>query len=1492
MTCECVPVGRRIERTRRDVVHQRVILLIVAALALLSLIGSRAQALPPVQLEPTFTFSSAWVPGTYGTVKSAWDEVQAGLTYCYPSLDINGNPTQTCNNPTNLNPTNNLPISITQDGVSYVQSFDEVSCTPPGGPCTTSSNYGTILSQYHCPPNPFNPTINAVPGSSDPIVETVSCTAATIDPLPPPCPNCKSSLGDPIYAGTGQAMQAETDYSGVPGLDYIRTYRNTNGFFASTTSTLFFDNSLASGTTTMGSNCYPSYYIGPNDVPIPYCFLYISLYQSNYQVVTADGRFIQFTGQNNAVTQNADINERVTLTSGGWQVTREDNIIELYSGGNLVQKTLPGGEVITYTYSTGSTPPSIAPGPGYLIGESDPFGHTLSFVYSTLPNVVTGGQSVAMTQMTDPAGGTYLYGYDNNYNLTSVTYPDGSTKTYVYNELAYTSGTYLPNALTGIVDESGTRFQSFFYDPQGQAYQTQQAGGVNNYSVSSISNPAFVTDPLGTLRAYAFQNVLTYVRDTVQYQLTASGAEWATQIESLDANGNTSTLTDFNGNVTTYTYDLTRNLETSRTEAYGTPVVRTISTQWNPTFRLPTLITEPNRTTGFSYDANGNLLSKTITDTTITPNVSRTWTYTYDGYGRMLTAKGPRTDVNSTTTYTYYTCTTGFQCGELQSVTDPVGNVTTYNTYNGHGKPLTITDPNGVVTTLAYDARQRLTSRSTAGETTAFSYYPTGLLKQVTLPDSSFVQYTYDGAHRLIAMSDGAGNSIQYTLDGAGNRIAENRYDPSNTLHFTHTQVYNALNRLYQDINAAGTAAVTTTYGYDNNGNQTAVSAPLARNTANVYDPLNRRTQITDPAGGNTYFAYDLEDDLTSVTDPRGLTTSYTYNGFGDVITQVSPDTGMTTNTYDSGGNLSTSTDARGAVASYTYDAANRVTSVAYSRSGVIDQTIIFSYDAGTYSKGHLTGASDANHSMTWAYDALGRVINNSQTVNGITKSVAYAYTNANLTKLTTPSGQVITYSYNSNHQIASIAINGTTLLSNATYEPFGAVNGWTWGNGTTTSRTYDTDEKITQIASNGVKSYTYDNAFRITAINDTELGASNWTYGYDLLDRLTSSAGGSNTYGWTYDANGNRLTQSGTYNSTYNISSTSNQIVSIRGTNGRNYTYDAAGNTVGYNGATYFTYNNRGRMATNGNTTTGVSSPYVYNALGQMIEDNLNTQGIRLFWYDETGHYLGVYNATGGLGDEMVWLGDIPVATIVPSGHNFVFYYVHTDHLNTPRQATLPGNNTQMWTWFSDPFGTTAQNQNPQGNGTFNYPPRFPGMTNTTGIAGLLQNGLRDYDPNVGRYLESDPLGLDGDSYSTYTYVDEDPVGLVDPLGLGFTIQYKNASPVSASTEAQVLCMMNKLGVQLVITGGTEPGHASAAKGGKHPVGQAVDYGANNNPTITPARGMEGAVDQAACDCQFTYGGWEPNYIKEAAKHYHYQNGPGPSDVPKIKCKKQECPK
>jgi RHS repeat-associated protein len=548
----------------------------------------------------------------------------------------------------------------------------------------------------------------------------------------------------------------------------------------------------------------------------------------------------------------------------------------------------------------------------------------------------------------------------------------------------------------------------------------------------------------------------------------------------------------------------------------------------------------------------------------------------------------------------------------------------------------------------------------------------------------------------------------------------------------------------------------------------------LARNTGESYDALNRLSQVTDPNGGKTIFGYDGNDNLISVQDPLSFTTTYQRNGFGDVTTLVSPDTGTTVSTYDSGGNLSTATDARSAKATYSYDALNRLTKQAYT-----DQTISFTYDAGTNGKGRLTGASDAYHSMSWVYDALGRVTGKGQTVGSVTKSVGYSFTNNDLVKLVTPSGQTITYTY-TNHQITQIAINGTTLLSGVTYFPYGPVSGWTWGNGTTASHTYDQDgNPATIVTAATTNTYTVDAASRITGLSDSTLSSNSWTFGYDLLDRVTSGSSSAKSRGYTYDANGNRLTTTGTTASTETISTTSNQLNATSGGLVRTYAYDKAGNTLSFTGNT-FTYDQRGRMltaATSAGTTT-----YTYNALGQLIEKSGNG-GTTLLMYDEAGHILGEYGSTGTLIQETVWMGDTPVATIRPNGTTsctttVCVFYVHSDHLNSPRKVTRTTDNGLMWRWDPDTFGssTSTPNGNPANLGAFVYNLRYPGQY-FLAETGLSQNYFRDYDPAVGRYLESDPIGLAG-GINTYSYAQSNPVSLSDPTGTQVVIPVSPLPP------------------------------------------------------------------------------------------------------------------
>ena len=1017
------------------------------------------------------------------------------------------------------------------------------------------------------------------------------------------------------------------------------------------------------------------------------------------------------------------------LTSGtGWDLRLENGDIERYStSGRLQTLTTRAGVVVTVIY-----------GAGWKVSRVyNSFGHDLEFFYDAQNR---------LSQVTDPAGGSILYSYDASGRLEYVTYQDSTQRRYHYEHAN-------PTLLTGVTDESGQRFATYDYDSQGRVILSEHAGGAGRYEFSYTGSVApystTVEDPLGTSRTYAFGNV-----NNVYKLQSVSGPSCShcgsAQQTQYDSSGNVSQRTDFEGNVTTYSFSSPRNLESSRTEAFGTARARTIGTQWHATYRLPTQIDEAGRGTTFTHDAAGNVLTKTVLDTATSE--SRTWTYTYNSFGRVLTENGPRTDVTDVNTNTYYTCTTGTQCGQVNTSKNALNHTTTYNTYNAHGQPLTITDPNGVVTTLTYDARQRLKTRTVGGEQTTFDYWPTGLLKKSTLPDSSFLQYNYDAAHRLTGIVDSEGNEISYVVDAMGNRTSEEVSDPSSVLTRTRTRVFNTLNRLAEEIGAAGGPSVTTTYGYDDNGNLTSIDAPLNRDTTNAYDEFDHLTQVTDPVTGVTQYGYNALDQLISVTDPRSLVTTYSYNALGDLKQQTSPDTGTTDNTYDSGGNLNTSTDARSKTGTYGYDALNRVTSIVFN-----DETITYTYDTGTNQKGRLKQLNSAGANVSWNYNTLGRVLSKTQVSNGNTKTISYQYNAAGrLTQITTPANNVVVYGY-ANGKVSSITINGATLLNSIVYEPFGPIGGWTWGNSTLAVRIYDLDGRVTQVDSAGLRTYSWDDANRITSIVDAQNSALNQSYGYDDLDRLTGVTKSSGNQSFTYDANGNRLTYGdGGASSTYVIAGTSNGLTSITGSQARTYSYNAVGAVTGY-GAITFAHSDRERLKT---ATVGSNTwNYYHNGLGERVRKQLASGGNHYYVYDEAGHLISEYDGNT-LIQETVWLGDIPVATVRGSS----VFYVHSDHLNAPKKVTRPSDNGVMWSWDRDPFGMTTVNENPSGLGTFSYNLRLPGQFYDS-ETGLNYNYFRDYDPAIGRYVESDPIGLEG-GINTYAYVGDNPVLYIDPKG------------------------------------------------------------------------------------------------------------------------------
>jgi RHS repeat-associated protein len=169
----------------------------------------------------------------------------------------------------------------------------------------------------------------------------------------------------------------------------------------------------------------------------------------------------------------------------------------------------------------------------------------------------------------------------------------------------------------------------------------------------------------------------------------------------------------------------------------------------------------------------------------------------------------------------------------------------------------------------------------------------------------------------------------------------------------------------------------------------------------------------------------------------------------------------------------------------------------------------------------------------------------------------------------------------------------------------------------------------------------------------------------------------------------------------------------------------------------------------------------YQVNALGQRYIKTV-AASVTAYLYAASGKIIAETSDGGATYTEYVWLMDTPVA-VIQSGNSV--NYIHPDHLDTPRLIANQAGQT-VWRWDNDdPFGGNVPNQNPSGLGTFAFNLRFPGQYFDS-ETNIHYNYYRDYSPEIGRYVQSDPIGLAG-GINTYSYVDSDPLAYMDPAGL-----------------------------------------------------------------------------------------------------------------------------
>ena len=385
--------------------------------------------------------------------------------------------------------------------------------------------------------------------------------------------------------------------------------------------------------------------------------------------------------------------------------------------------------------------------------------------------------------------------------------------------------------------------------------------------------------------------------------------------------------------------------------------------------------------------------------------------------------------------------------------------------------------------------------------------------------------------------------------------------------------------------------------------------------------------------------------------------------------------------------------------------------------------------------------------------------------MDSIAYTTSYAYNGADqLIQMTYPSGRTVAMTRNVLGQVASVATTqGTTetVSSTMTYQPFGPMSGMIYGNNLVQSRSYDLDYRLTQILTmNGVAhqdmAYTYDSANNITDINNLVDIAKSQTLAYDALNRLSDATSNYGDIDYAYDAISNRLSETiDAVAETYTYDVNSHHLEQTVNGGVTDYTYDANGNTTSNttsNTTNIFTFGDNNRLKTS-NVGGSTLATYTYNGRGERVKKD--GASITYYHYDQGGQLIAETDATGTTQVEYIYIDGQPVSIVTSGTLNFI----HTDHLGTPQQMT---DATQAIVWKADysPFGEAAMTTELITNNL-----RFPGQYYDE-ETGLHYNYFRYYDPTLGRYITSDPIGLLG-GFNTYGYALQTPLVNIDPKGL-----------------------------------------------------------------------------------------------------------------------------
>ncbi|MDP2905534.1 MAG: RHS repeat-associated core domain-containing protein [Candidatus Omnitrophota bacterium] len=947
------------------------------------------------------------------------------------------------------------------------------------------------------------------------------------------------------------------------------------------------------------------------------------------------------------------------------------------------------------------------------------------------------------------------------------------------------------NQLVNITDSAG-RVAELRYDGQGRITSLSMAGRNIDYRYDNQGNLVDVTDPAGNHTSYEYDanhNLTrktdaagrsTYFTYDSSDRCTSSSGEGnlgRTEL-SFDPDNKKTVVTDSKGNTTHYSYSDDLQI-TEIVNAQGGHAVST----WDKDLNRTSSTDELGRATYMQYDAKGNLISLTgpagdNTTYTYEPNFSlvttikdaqgNVTTNAYDARGNLIKV----TDALGKSTFYSYN-----GAGLVTGSQNALGK-TTYFSYDAQGNLIQTKDAVGAVVNNGYDAIGNMTSsRDPKGNITNFSYNNLNCLVQAAYSDNSTVNYGYDTVGNRISATDQLGKTTYYTYNQADKVISTTNalgsvisytYDTEENLICVADQnnnktsfSYDGLNRLVSQTDALGN---TTSYSYDAVGNRTSVTDAKGQVTRYDYDSLNRLSKTTNPDSTTITYVYDSLGRRTSMTDPSGITTyaydklgrllkvdgplakdtiTYTYDAMGNRLTMVDPDAKTTTYFYDVLNRISFITDPQKKVTSYVFDLNGNLTTLTYPNG----TKAVYSYDKlnhlvtltnlktaspstklseYTYAydlAGRKTRAALLDgSSITYTYDAIGQLLNETKSSTVEPYSFTYAYDPAGNRTRKTVNNDDYNYSYNSLNQLIQ---EDTRILSSSGPKKI------------TVSGKVSDKSFIDYVTVNGIKATLGSDAFTCANV-PLSLGQNTITViAADVLGNTTTKVlhvtyepGVTTTQTkYTYDANGN-LTRKEEPSKTTNLTYDSQNRL-------KTFTNPASSATYAYDGQ-----GRRISKTVNGSTTT-----YIYD----------NDELIR----EQSGSTVISYTH-GSRIDEII--------------SDSRGYYYHYDALGSITNLTN-ASGAQVNSYNYEAFGNlTGQ------TGIISNPWLFTGRQYDQ-ESGLYFYRNRYYDPTIGRFISQDPTGM-VDGPNLYAYVKNNPVNLIDPLGLCWKKIYDAVALVQARIE------------------------------------------------------------------------------------------------------------